>query len=94
MKNKLIDLNSHLFAQLERLSDEDLDANALEQEAQRTDAIVSVADKIVANADLQFSSAKLVAEHGHARRLLPLMETGENSQLEPANRPMIEGNSQ
>ncbi|KZL02299.1 MULTISPECIES: hypothetical protein [unclassified Pseudovibrio] len=94
MKNKLMDLNNHLFMQLERLSDEDLDANTLEQEAKRTDAIVSVADKIVQNADLQFRSAKLVAEHGHARRFLPLMEVGDQPQVENNNRPLIEGKSQ
>ena len=64
MKNKLTDLNDHLFAQLERLSDEDLDAEALEREVKRADAMVDVADKITANADLQLKAAKLFAEHG------------------------------
>ncbi len=32
MKNKLADLNNHLFAQLERLSDEDLAPEQIEQE--------------------------------------------------------------
>lgn len=42
MKNKLIDLNNHLFAQLERLSDEDLTKEQIEQEVRRTEAVVSV----------------------------------------------------
>ncbi|MFG6535757.1 MULTISPECIES: hypothetical protein [Sulfitobacter] len=63
-KNKLTDLNDHLFAQLERLSDEDLDEKAIAKEVQRASAMVSVADKITSNADLQLKAAKLFAEHG------------------------------
>ena len=64
MKNKLTDLNNHLFAQLERLSVEGLDAEAIEREVKRTEAIVSVADQITGNADLQLKAAKLYAQHG------------------------------
>lgn len=64
MKNKLGDLNNHLFAALERLSDEDLTAEQIDQEAKRADAIVAVADTIISNADTQLKAAKLWAEHG------------------------------
>lgn len=64
MKNKLVDLNDHLFAQLERISDEDLTPEQIERECKRTDAVVELADQIIAGADLQFKAAKLVAEHG------------------------------
>ena len=63
-KNKLTDLNDHLFAQLERLSDEDMDEKAIAKEVQRASAMVSMADKITSNADLQLKAAKLFAEHG------------------------------
>lgn len=66
MKNKLGDLNNHLFAALERLSDEELSVEQIELEAKRADAIVQVADKIIGNADLQLKAAKLWAEHGSA----------------------------
>lgn len=64
MKNKLADLNNHLFAQLERLSDENLTAEQIEQEVRRTDAIVDVSEQIVRNADLQLKAVTLVANHG------------------------------
>ena len=68
-KNRLGDLNDHLFAQLHRMADETLTAEKLEQEAQRTEAIVAVADQIVRNADLQLKAAKLFADHGD--KMLP-----------------------
>ena len=39
MKNTLGDLNNHLFAQLEKLGDDDLTGEELESELKRTDAI-------------------------------------------------------
>lgn len=64
MKNRLGDLNNHLFAQLERLADEDLTAEQIEVEVKRADAIVQVADTIVDNARLQLQACKLIADHG------------------------------
>jgi hypothetical protein len=64
MKNRLSDLNNHLFAQLERLSDENLTAEQIEQEAARAEAIVGVSNQIVGAAALQFKAAELVARHG------------------------------
>lgn len=71
MKNKISDLNNHLFAQLERLADEDMDADKLDAEVKRAEAIVSIADKITGNAELQLKAAKLFAEHGGA--VLPML---------------------
>jgi len=52
MKNKLSDLNDHLFAQMERLGSEDLSTEMLTHEVERTKAITSVAKDIVSNARL------------------------------------------
>jgi hypothetical protein len=64
MKNKLTDLNNHLFAQLERLSDEDLKGEQIADEVKRADAIVAVADQIVRGADLQLKAVTILANHG------------------------------
>lgn len=77
MKNKLIDLNDHLFAQLERLSDEQLTPEQIETEAKRAGAIVTVSEQIIRNADLAFKAAKLVADHGDRfAAMMPTMIEG------------------
>jgi hypothetical protein len=63
-KNKLSDLNDHLFAQIERLSEEDLPADKIEIEVKRGNAIVAVADQILRHATLQVQAAKIVSDHG------------------------------
>lgn len=71
MKNKLSDLNNHLFAQLERLGEEDLTAEQIEQEGKRAEAIVAVAEQIVRNADIQLKAASIIANHGD--RFIPML---------------------
>lgn len=74
-KNKLTDLNDHLFMQLERLGDENLSAEQLEQELKRADAIAAISEQIVSNADLHLRAAKYVAERGSsASHMLPMIE--------------------
>jgi hypothetical protein len=64
MKNKLTDLNNHLFEQLERLNDEGLTNEALEKEISRTDAMVKISNSIIENAHVSLTAAKLYAEYG------------------------------
>jgi hypothetical protein len=82
MKNKLTDLNNHLFAQLERLSDEDLTSEQITDEVKRADAVVAVADQIVRNADLQLKAVTILANHGD--RFKPHLTMLE----QPAPRPV------
>lgn len=63
MKNRLTDLNDHLFAQMERLGDDSLTTEQLTVEVRRAEAVVRVADSIVENARLQLDAHTLVAEH-------------------------------
>ena len=63
MKNKLTDLNDHLFMQLERLNDESLTGVALEQECTRARAMADIATHIIANANTQIAAAKAYAEY-------------------------------
>lgn len=55
------DLNNHLFAQLERLNDETLDGEAMEQEFKKAKAIQSVAGQIIKASALVMQAAKLTA---------------------------------
>jgi len=68
MKNALSDLNNHLFAQLERLSDENLKKEDLEQEIKRASSISSISKDIVSNATLQLDATKLRAEYMGLKR--------------------------
>lgn len=71
MKNKLTDLNDILFAQLERLTDDELSDEQITQELQRTQAVVQIADRIVDTAQLQLDGAKFMADHGGKAKQLP-----------------------
>jgi hypothetical protein len=62
MKNKLADLNNHLFAQLERLCDTDLKGDKLQTEIHRSQAITSVAKQIINNGTLVIHAHKAVSD--------------------------------
>lgn len=68
MRNKLIDLNNHLFAALERLGDEDLDKETLATEIERSKAISGVAGKIIHNASVALDAQKHMDEYAYEQR--------------------------
>ncbi|WKJ88790.1 hypothetical protein QZJ86_12230 [Methylomonas montana] len=69
MKNKLTDLNDHLFAQLERLGDESLEGEKLKAEIERGKAITGVASQIIANGRLVLDAE--VAKSDHQLKFTP-----------------------
>lgn len=64
MQNKLMDLNNHLFSQLERLNDETLTEETMNKELQRSKAITEIAKPIIANAQLILDAQKHLDEYG------------------------------
>ena len=77
MKNKLTDLNDHLFEQLERLNDEELSPDDLAKEVTRTDAMMKVSEQIINNANLALRGAQLVAEYsggGKFEHMIPMLD--------------------
>ncbi len=76
MKNTLGDLNNHLFAQLERLSDEDITGEALVEEINRSKAVTSVAQQIIANGNLVLQAKKLQDDKMNIDDKLPRMLEG------------------
>ncbi|MBC2955361.1 MULTISPECIES: hypothetical protein [Staphylococcus] len=73
MKNTLNDLNNHLFAQLERLGDEDLKGEELKEELNRSKAVSDVAKNIVSNGNLILQAQKFQDNRLDANATLPKM---------------------
>lgn len=71
MKNKLSDLNNHLFAELERLGDEEMTEEELKVEVVRAEAITEIAEKIISNANLALKAHCAAYDMGSARTTLP-----------------------
>jgi hypothetical protein len=62
MKNTLGDLNNHLFAQLERLGEEDLEGEKLAEEINRAKAITAISSQIISNGNLVLQAEKFKTE--------------------------------
>ncbi|WP_434778486.1 hypothetical protein [Neisseria sp. Ec49-e6-T10] len=83
MKNKLNDLNDHLFAALERINDEDLTEDELALEIKRSKAVSAISNSIVANAQLVFDAHKFTHENNNSKRplALPTLLGGSSNEL-------------
>jgi hypothetical protein len=64
VQNKLSDLNNHLFAQLERLGDEELTGDKLSEEINRAKTVTDVAQQIIANGSLVLKAQVTMLEYG------------------------------
>lgn len=57
-KNRLLDLNDHLFEQLERLNDDDLKGEDLDQEIKRAASISNISKQIIDTGRLALDAKK------------------------------------
>lgn len=80
MKNTLGDLNNHLFAQLERLGDEDISSDKLEEEINRSKAVMGVARNIIDNGALVLEAQRFMDDKMSAEGKLPKMLEGEKDE--------------
>jgi hypothetical protein len=71
MKNSMLDLHNHLFAQLERLSDESIKGDVLREELSRAKAVMGVADVLVNNATLMLEAERLKSKTNETNITLP-----------------------
>ncbi len=78
MKNKLIDLNNHLFTQMERLCDESTDAKKMVEEIDRSRAVTDVAKRIIETGRLALDSIKERAKYTGDVETLPEMLGAES----------------
>ena len=62
-QNKLTDLNNHLFAELERLGDEELTGDKLKEELGRAKGVATISSQIIKNANTMLSAARFFDDH-------------------------------
>lgn len=74
MRNTLGDLNNHLFAQLERLNDEDLVGDKLEEEIQRAKSIKDISSQIIGNASVIIRAQELLYEQNSNVEMPKMLE--------------------
>jgi hypothetical protein len=73
MRNKLSDLNNHLFAQMEKLSEEGLSGEDLKTEIDRAKAMADIAGHIVGAAKVTVDALKLVSNGNLQKTDLPML---------------------
>jgi hypothetical protein len=64
MQNKMSDLRNHIFAALERLSDENMDNAKLKMEISRAHAVSQLGRVVVETARTQVQAAKILQSKG------------------------------
>lgn len=68
MKNTLGDLNNLLFAQLEKLGDDDLNGEEMDAEIRRAEAMAKVGEQIIKTGELQLKAMMHMDEYGYDRK--------------------------
>lgn len=76
--NNLNSLNSKLFEQLDRLTNNNLSGDRLQEELERADAIVDISRTIISNADLMLKAMVAKDEKlGSYAKLPALLDSNE-----------------
>jgi hypothetical protein len=75
-KNRLIDLNNHLFEQMERLNDDELKGDGLKEEILRAKAMSFVASQIIGSARLALDAERAISE-GRVKNSPRMLESGD-----------------
>ena len=76
--NNLNSLNNKLFEQLDRLTNKNISGDKLQEELERTDAIVDISRTIISNADLMLKAMVAKDEKlGSYAKLPALLDSNE-----------------
>ena len=82
MRNKLTDLNNHLFETLERLNDDELTGKNLLEEIDRSRAVSSIAKNIIDNSRVKLYALRLLHKSGSNIKVMSkefiVLGVGEN----------------
>ena len=76
-KNKLTDLNNILFEQLERLNDESLKGEALQEEIARANSVTRISQNIISNANTILRAAEFADERMDINNKTPELLIGD-----------------
>ncbi len=74
MRNTLRDLNNHLFAQLERLTEEGISDEQLEKEMNRSREVTRLASQIISNGQLVLKAKQFVDDQMGQEELPKMLE--------------------
>ncbi len=77
-RNKISDLNNHLFAQLEKLNDDELIGEELNNEVQRAKAMSNLAGQIISSTKLTLDAMKLARRGDISFQDIPNMLNQDN----------------
>lgn len=81
-RNKLTDLNNHMFEQLERLNDDDLSYEELDKEIKRAKAMSGIASNIISNAALALEAQQYLDGYSGRANVPEMIEVKREKWLE------------
>lgn len=79
-RNKISDLNNHLFSQLEKLNDDNLTGNELTMECKRAKAMSGIAAQILNSTRLTLEAMKMVNNDSVNRNDIPTLLQNNNNE--------------